>query len=191
MTSASFDVLHQEISTARLKLVPACGQFVQELREYSIENRAHLQPWEPLRAESFFEAESVAQRLSTMAHNNTSGQAVHLLLISPESGEMMGECNFTNIVRGPFQACHLGFSVGKRFEGRGLMREALTPAISYIFDHVRLHRIMANFRSENVRSAQLLERLGFDREGLARSYLKINGVWADHVLTSLVNNAAD
>ncbi len=70
------------------------------------------------------------------------------------------------------------------------MREALTPAISYIFDQVGLHRVMANFRPENVRSAQLLERLGFEREGLARSYLRINGVWADHVLTSLFNEIA-
>ncbi|MFM0071025.1 GNAT family N-acetyltransferase [Paraburkholderia sediminicola] len=191
MTRARIGVLPREISTARLKLVPACEQFVHELREYSIVNRAHLQPWEPLRSESFFETESVAQRLSAMAHNNKSGHAVHLLLISQETGEMVGDCNFTNIVRGPFQACHLGFSLAKRFERRGLMREALTPAIAYIFDEIGLHRVMANFRPENVRSAQLLERLGFEREGLARSYLRINGVWVDHVLTSLVNEIAE
>jgi ribosomal-protein-alanine N-acetyltransferase len=167
--------------------MPACEQFVHELREYCSENRAHLQPWEPLRAESYFAAESVAARLSGMAHNNASGHAVHFLLILPETGEMVGECNFTNIVRGPFQACHLGFSIAKRFEGRGLIHEAMTPAISYIFEQVGLHRVMANFRPENIRSASLLERLGFEREGLAKSYLKINGVWADHVLTSRVN----
>jgi len=187
VTSARIDVLPQEISTARLKLVLAREQFVREQREYSVENRAHLQPWEPLRSESFFETNSVAQRLSAMARNNESGHAVHLLLISPWTGEMVGDCNFTNIVRGPFQACHLGFSLAKRFEGQGLMREALTSAITYIFDEIGLHRIMANIRPENVRSARLLERLGFEREGLARSYLKINGVWADHVLTSLIN----
>ncbi|WP_231337613.1 GNAT family protein [Paraburkholderia sprentiae] len=109
MGSALPDTLPQ-ISTARLKLAPACEQFVREVQGYCTENRAHLQPWEPLRADSFFEAESVARRLSAMAHNNASGHAVHLLLISPENGEMVGECNFTNIVRGPFQACHLGFS---------------------------------------------------------------------------------
>ncbi|MBN3763667.1 GNAT family N-acetyltransferase [Burkholderia sp. Ac-20365] len=181
-------MLPLKISTARLKLVPAHEQFVQELQQYAIENRAHLQPWEPLRSETFFEAESVAQRLCAMAHANTSGHALHLLLISLETGEMVGECNFTNIVRGPFQACHLGFSLAKRFEGQGLMREALMPAISYIFNQIGLHRVMANYRPENVRSAQLLKRLGFEREGLARSYLKINGVWTDHVLSSLIND---
>lgn len=190
MASAPFSLLPQEISTARLRITPACEQFVHELREYCIENRAHLQPWEPLRTESFFEADSIAGRLSAMAHNNASGRAAHFLLVLPETGEMVGECNFTNIVRGPFQACHLGFSVAKRFEGRGLIHEALTPAISYIFEQVGLHRIMANHRPENIRSAKLLERLGFEREGLARSYLRINGLWADHVLTSLINQIA-
>jgi len=71
------------------------------------------------------------------------------------------------------------------------MREALTSAITYIFDEIRLHRIMANFRPENVRSERLLKRLGFEREGLARSYLRINGVWADHVLTSLINQTPE
>ncbi|MEX3813560.1 GNAT family N-acetyltransferase [Paraburkholderia sp. BR13439] len=188
VTRVHIDVLPREILTARLKLVPACEQFTHELHEYSIENRAHLQPWEPLRAESFFEKKSVSRRLSMMAHNNNSGVAVHLLLFSPGTGEIVGECNFTNIVRGPFQACHLGFSLAKRFEGQGLMREALTSAITYIFDEIGLHRIMANFRPENVRSEQLLKRLGFEREGLARSYLRINGVWVDHVLTSLINH---
>ncbi|WP_106286120.1 GNAT family N-acetyltransferase [Paraburkholderia sp. BL25I1N1] len=191
MTSVHIDILPREISTARLKLVPACEQFTHELREYSIENRAHLQPWEPLRDESFFDTESVCQRLSTMAHNNSSGVAVHLLLISSGTGEIVGDCNFTNIVRGPFQACHLGFSLAKRFEGQGLMREALTSAITYIFDEIGLHRIMANFRPENFRSERLLKRLGFEREGLARSYLRINGVWADHVLTSRINQGPE
>jgi ribosomal-protein-alanine N-acetyltransferase len=191
VTSVHIDALPSAMSTARLKLVPACEQFTHELRTYTVENRAHLQPWEPLRAESFFETESVRRRLSMMAHNNDSGVAVHLLLIAPGTGEMVGDCNFTNIVRGPFQACHLGFSLAKQFEGQGLMREALTSAITYIFDEIRLHRIMANFRPENARSERLLKRLGFEREGLARSYLRINGVWADHVLTSLINQTPE
>jgi ribosomal-protein-alanine N-acetyltransferase len=51
----------------------------------------------------------------------------------------------------------------------------------------RLHRVMASYRPDNARSGRLLENLGFEREGLAKAYLKIDGQWADHVLTSLVN----
>ncbi len=67
------------------------------------------------------------------------------------------------------------------------MRESLTVAIQHVFRDIGLHRIMANYRPENTRSEHLLASLGFEKEGLARSYLKINGSWADHVLTSLIN----
>jgi len=60
-----------------------------------------------------------------------------------------------------------------------------------VFDAMQLHRIMANYRPENERSARLLARLGFEKEGEARAYLRINGVWADHVLTALINPASD
>jgi ribosomal-protein-alanine N-acetyltransferase len=66
------------------------------------------------------------------------------------------------------------------------MFEALQASIAYMFHEQDLHRIMANHVPENVRSAALLQRLGFEREGYAREYLKINGIWRDHVLTALV-----
>jgi len=64
------------------------------------------------------------------------------------------------------------------------MFEMLNAAIPYVFKKYQLHRIMANYIPSNIRSAQLLKRLGFEQEGLAKSYLKIAGEWQDHVLTS-------
>ncbi len=124
-----------------------------------------------------------------MEREMETGSALHLLLTGAGTGQLIGECNFTNIVRGPFLACHLGFSIDRRSEGQRLMHEGLTAALDYVFGGLRLHRIMANYRPGNVRSARLLEGLGFVREGVARAYLKIDGVWADHVLTSLINPA--
>lgn len=175
------------IVTARLTLVSASDEHGSILRAFYLDNRSHLQPWEPLRSERFFDLEEIQRRLQAMEENGHSGNALHLLLLSTDTNELVGECNFTNIVRGPFQACHLGFSLARRHEGKGLMHEGLAAAIPHAFAHLDLHRVMANYRPENVRSGQLLQRLGFEREGLARSYLKINGAWTDHVLTSLIN----
>ena len=109
----------------------------------------------------------------------------------PIDAPVIGTCNFTNIVRGPFHACHLGYQVALPQQGKGMMHEALIAAIGYMFGPRRLHRIMANYRPENYRSARLLQRLGFRREGLAENYLFIDGAWRDHVLTALVNPAFD
>jgi ribosomal-protein-alanine N-acetyltransferase len=68
------------------------------------------------------------------------------------------------------------------------MFEALSLTNAYMFDDLGLHRIMAGYLPHNERSGKLLDRLGFEKEGLARKYLKINGRWEDHLLTSLIND---
>lgn len=159
------------------------------LQQYYVDNRVELQPWEPLRNDSFYALEATQQRLADMTRQLAAGNALHLLLCQPDTGAMLGQCSFTNIVRGPFQACHLGFSIDQCLQGQGLMHEALTSAIDFVFTQGQLHRIMANYRPENQRSGQLLRKLGFEQEGRARAYLKINGEWADHILTSRINDA--
>lgn len=67
------------------------------------------------------------------------------------------------------------------------MTEAVAKAIEYMFEQQKLHRIMANYMPSNKKSAQLLQKLGFIVEGLAKKYLLINGQWEDHILTSLTN----
>ena len=74
----------------------------------------------------------------------------------------------------------------------GCVRPATQRATNaFAFAELRLHRIMANYRPENTRSAQVLERLGFRREGIAHDYLFIDGAWRDHVLTALVHPTYD
>nr|WP_074769490.1 GNAT family N-acetyltransferase [Paraburkholderia fungorum] len=177
------------VATERTILRAAHEDHATELLKYYKGNRQHLQLWEPSRPERFFELDAISERLRVMARQTSTGHALHLLMFEHEGNRLIGECNFTNIVRGPFQACHLGFSIASEFEGRGLMREGLAAAIDHTFTTLRLHRIMANYRPENIRSERLLVQLGFEKEGLARSYLQIDGAWADHVLTSKINPA--
>ncbi|MGF6768609.1 ribosomal-protein-alanine N-acetyltransferase [Paraburkholderia sp. GAS199] len=178
------------LRTERLILRCARREDAPDLLAFYLENRSHLQPWDPLRADDFYTVAALEHRLAGMEQQMSTDSALHLLIQHPAGDTVLGECNFTNIVRGPFQACHLGFSIAAKMQGRGLMYEALSRAIEFVFDSYELHRVMANYRPENVRSGRLLERLRFEIEGRARAYLKINGEWADHVLTSRINDEA-
>ena len=109
-----------------------------------------------------------------------------LLVKQEQRVPIIGVANLSNIVRGAFQAAHLGYSIDARHEGQGYMHEALEGLIEYVFEDLGLHRIMANYQPTNTSSARLLERLGFVKEGHARQYLRIAGEWQDHVLTSLI-----
>ncbi len=154
---------------------------------YLLENRDHLAAWEPVREQAAFELPSIRDRLTKSVSDYQAGVAFHFAVIEIASGKIIGTCNFSNVVRGVFQACHLGYAIAASSEGKGLMTEAVQIGMAYIFDVVGLHRIMANYMPRNERSAQLLERLGFEREGYAKAYLKIAGAWEDHILTAKIN----
>ncbi|MDG9669188.1 ribosomal protein S5-alanine N-acetyltransferase [Hahella sp. CR1] len=175
--------------TERLSLRLTSPIYAQGVLDYYTHNKAHLTPWEPARDDDFYTFSGQMQRLTDMAHVMEQGYAVSLLMFPRQSDDVIGICNFSNIVRGAFQACHLGFAIAGQEQGKGLMQEALSAGIYFMFHHYGLHRIMANYRPENHRSGKLLASLGFEVEGKARSYLKINGEWTDHVLTSLINEA--
>jgi [ribosomal protein S5]-alanine N-acetyltransferase len=176
--------------TERLILKSPTVDDAATMLDFRITTREHLQVWEPARSDAFYTLAAVESQLRDMLQQIRHQSAVYWLLHArQEQGDakIIGACNFTNIVRGAFQACHLGFSLAREYQGQGLMHEALQAAIADIFHRHGLHRIMANYQPHNQRSGQLLSRLGFEREGLARAYLHINGAWADHVLTSLIH----
>lgn len=175
------------LKTNRLVLTPPEPSDANEMLDYYKRNRLYFQPWEPKRDENFYTIEGMVARISGMKEKVEQQQSLHLLLRTPDSRTIVGECGFTNIVRGPFQACHLGFSICQGFQGKGLMYEGLRCAIDLVFKELELHRVMASYRPENERSHRLLQRLGFEHEGRARSYLNIDGQWRDHILASLIN----
>ena len=128
------------------------------------------------------------RRLEDQEIEFESGLSVHFIGTDQEESHVVGSCSLSNIVRGVFQACYMGYSVAKSYEGRGYMKQVVSHAIDYAFDEIGLHRIIANHMPENERSANLLKTLGFEREGYAKRYLLINGQWEDHVLSALINS---
>jgi ribosomal-protein-alanine N-acetyltransferase len=172
---------------ARTRLtIPAPGYAVH-LHAYRNANRAHLAPWEPARPPGYFTLEAARLRLDMSLAEARAGTALHFLAFDRDSDILLATCSFTNIVRGVLQGCNLGFSVAAAHQGKGLMGEVVAAGIAHMFEAEQLHRIMACHMPSNLRSAALLARLGFEREGLARSYLKIDGRWEDMVLTSLIH----
>jgi ribosomal-protein-alanine N-acetyltransferase len=179
--------------TARLTVRLADGADVPAILDYFARNREFFAVTDPERPEDFqtnrFWMEQVARSVQEFHRD----QSLRLFVFQKDGGgsrdRVIGAVGLTQIVRGPFQACYLGYGLDQACQGQGLMNEALSVAISYAFEHLNLHRIMAGYMPENVRSAVVLKRLGFVVEGQARDYLRIAGKWRDHVLTSLTHPA--
>ena len=179
-----------EIETPRLRAVIAQPGLEEPLARFYRENFAgYLDRWSPPMPGDKFAADYWRQTLPDLARECEKGTALRwvLLLRDQPEAEVAGTCNYTQIVGGAFRACVLGYQIARRHEGTGLMHEALAATLEYAFRELRLHRVMANYRPENLRSGRLLERLGFVKEGFAREYLFIDGAWRDHILTSRTN----
>ena len=181
----------REIATGRLLLQAGDETLAGALADFHTRNRRHFAPWDPPTAESFYTTSAQAERIRLGLKAFAEGASFRYW-ISPldQPRRVIGSAHFSQVARGAFHSCVLGYALDERSQGRGLMHEALSAAIDEMFSpRVNLHRIQAAYRPENKRSAAVLARLGFRPEGLARDYLFIDGAWRDHQLTALTNPA--
>ncbi|WP_019221126.1 ribosomal protein S5-alanine N-acetyltransferase [Bartonella senegalensis] len=160
-----------------------------ELSCYFLRNADYLHPWEPLKPNDYNTLTAWKTRAHAFACESIRGTAYRYAVRFKNDNTIIAVVNFTNIIRGAFQACYLGFSVDEKHQGKGLMFEILSALIPHIFKIYHLHRVMANYVPENIRSGILLKRLGFEKEGYARDYLMISGQWRDHILTSRIHDS--
>lgn len=176
-----------KIETPRTRLVIPSLDQAELMLDYCLKNKRHMAVWEPVREPIYYTLPYWQGLLTRSQKLYRRGTELRFAIFDKSSSQVIGVCHFSGISRGAFQACYLGYSVAEKHQGQGYMFEALSAAIDYMFDQQGLHRIMANYMPANLRSADLLARLGFATEGLAKSYLKIAGVWQDHVLSAKIS----
>ena len=81
----------------------------------------------------------------------------------------------------------IGYWVGERHTRRGYTVAAVRSVTDFAFHRLGLHRVEAACIPTNDGSRAVLARVGFRQEGMAMAYLRINGVWRDHLLFGLVS----
>ena len=154
------------------------------------ESRAFLTPWEPTWPDDDLTRAAFRRRLRRQTDDMARDESFAFLIFDLGTDALLGGLTVGGVRRGVAQAATLGYWMGERYAGKGRMTRAVSAATRYGFSTLRLHRIEAACLPENVASMTLLEHNGFQREGLARAYLRINGVWRDHLLYALLEREA-
>lgn len=149
-------------------------------------SRSFLEPWEPRWAPDELERSAWRIRLARYQDEYIQGSALAFFIYENANGKLVGGITLGNIRYGVAQTGHIGYWIGERYAGQGYMVDALRLVVRHAFDTLRLHRIEAACIPDNARSVRVLEKAGFRREGLLRSYLRINGEWHDHYLYALI-----
>ncbi len=142
----------------------------------------HLMPWEPVWAHDHLTRKAFTNRVYWAKRAEASGTALPLLLIRRSDNLLLGAVTLDNIRRGPVQAGTMGYWIGAAFARQGYMREAVQSVVHHAFTNLDLSRVESACLPENVASRGVLEKSGFKYEGVAQSYLQINGRWRNHVL---------
>ena len=145
-------------------------------------SREFLEPWEPVWPADDLTRAAFRRRLKRYAEDQRSDLAYSFLIFRKIDGVLVGGITLSNVRRGVAQAGSIGYWMGEPYARQGLMSTALHALIPFGFATLRLHRLEAACITTNVASIRLLEKSGFQREGYARQYLCINGMWQDHLL---------
>ena len=141
------------------------------------ENHAHLAPWEPVRADTFFTIAGQQEAIESRLAANAAGGGASWVVT--RGGRIVGRVDLSNVARGPFQSCSLGYWIGAEHTGRGLATMAVEAACGHARSW-RLHRVEAATIESNTPSQAVLARCGFTLVGTAADYLFIAGRWQDH-----------
>jgi ribosomal-protein-alanine N-acetyltransferase len=149
------------------------------LREAS---RDFLTPWEPTWPADDLTRASFRRRIKRYSEDQRSDLAYPFFIFRKRDGTLVGGLTLANVRRGCAQAGSLGYWMGAAFARQGHMTAAVAAVLPFAFGTLRLHRVEAACIPANIASIRLLERTGFRREGFARQYLCIDGIWQDHLL---------
>ena len=171
-----------QLETERLTLRPPIHSDFRAWTALRVASRAYLTPWEPTWARDHLTRKAFTNRVYWAQRSVSGGTALPLFLLRREDDTLLGAITLDNIRRGPAQAGTLGYWTGEPFARQGYMREAITAIVHQAFTRLDLSRVEAACLPENTASRGLLERSGFKYEGVAQSYLQIDGRWRTHVL---------
>jgi ribosomal-protein-alanine N-acetyltransferase len=152
-------------------------------------SRDFLQPWEPIWPSDDLTRAAFRRRLTAYAADIERGGAYPFLVFRQVDGAMVGGITLSNIRRGVAQMGSIGYWVGASFARQGHTLAAVNAVTGFSFGRLGLHRVEAACLPTNTASRGVLAKAGFQQEGLARAYLRINGAWRDHLLFGLLNPA--
>ena len=167
--------------------LPQMNEF-DEWAELRAASREFLTPWEPSWPADDLTRSAFRRRLKRYAEDWRTDQSYAFFVFRKHDSMLVGGLTLASIRRGVAQAGSIGYWMGEPYAREGLMSAALRALIPFSFVTLRLHRLEAACIPTNLASIRLLEKSGFQREGYARQYLCINGIWQDHLLYARIKD---
>jgi len=176
--------LHLEGDGVRLRPFRA-GDY-REWAQLRMKSRDFLQPWEPAWPVDDLTYGGFKRRLAAYQREIDLSVGYPFLIFDARTGDMVGGVSLSNVRRGVAMMGTVGYWCGVEHTRHGYTLAGVRAVADFAFRRLDLHRLEAACVPENQPSRSLLLKAGFKHEGLASAYLKINGVWRDHLTFGLL-----
>lgn len=164
---------------------------VTDKLQMELDNKEFFEEFSVINSEDFYTLLMQQEVIEQSTENREAGREYNFAIVENETGKLVGTINLFRIFRGPLQSSMIGYVVDRKQNGKGYATEAIQLTVDYAFQELGLHRIEAGVMPHNAPSIRALEKAGFEREGLARKNVKINGRWQDHVVMAIINPEDD
>ena len=182
-------MIKKSYKTNRLFLVQPNVNIASDIVDFYGRNKEFFREFDPQRPDVFYNVNThrdiIKRELEEVKYKRMLKFWIYKI---EDKKRIIGMINFANITMGSFLSCTVGYKLDEFEQHKGYMTEALKAAIIIVFKELKLHRVEANIMPHNKPSLELAKRLGFENEGLAKNYLKINGKWEDHVHMTILND---
>lgn len=159
----------------------------EAMKQLYLGNREFFQKYSPKRDEDYYTYERHLKSIKNAIESRKIDKEYSFGIFLKENDCLIGDLDLTGVLRDVLQCCYIGYSLDSKYNGKGYMTEAVRLVAEYGFNQLHLHRIVAGVMPTNIGSLRVLEKVGFEKEGIARKNVKINGKWEDHVELSILN----
>jgi ribosomal-protein-alanine N-acetyltransferase len=176
------------IPKGRVYLRPPLARDFADWARVRKQSKAFLIPWEPTWAHDALTRASYRRRLRHYVGEWRQGAGYAFFIFTREGERLVGGITLSNVRRGVAQAASVGYWIDEAHARQGYMTEALLAVCEFSFSRIGLRRLEAACLPQNEASRGLLEKVGFQYEGYAREYLRIDGEWRDHLLYALLRD---
>lgn len=156
----------------------------EQLAQFLLRNREAWSTFEPIHKPYYYTTE--AQRKKIIEGNYLAQKQREFTFGVFIEEQLIGHIALYAIKRLPYKSGFVGYAIDAKYEGQGIMTEAIQLVQRFAFERLSLHRLEAYVAPANISSQRVLQKTGFVEEGLLRQLLWLNGKWEDHYLYAML-----
>ena len=145
-------------------------------------NKYFWSTYEPLQRPEYYTVDAQYKKIQESLYLMDSKREFTFGIYELGTNNLIGHIALYAVKRLPYSSAFVGYAMDEIYIGKGIVTEAVKMVVRFAFDQIGLHRVEAYVSTQNNASIRVLEKSGFQREGLLRKLLYINGQWVDHYM---------